>query len=368
VIYLEKKYTSALFSQQSKSSLWLAEAMAKYFGSVDHYDIRKVEVSLSSKGTEVIYEGKAVPEYDCLHVKGSFRFVDVLRTISQQFEGKCYNPINPEAYTIGHDKLLTHLKLQTFNIPMPTTYLSPSTVAGRKILEKINYPIVMKFPKGTQGKGVMFADSYAAASSMLDALETLRQPFLIQEYVDTDGSDIRAIVIGDKVAASMKRHAVEREIRANIHAGGKGEPVILDSHTRRIAIETAKAVGAEICAVDMLDGLKGALVIEVNLSPGLQGITACTGIDVADRIARFLFERTHQYKTSSSRDSTKKMMDGLTQIPKDQVQEIITNLDLRGNRILLPDIVQKVAEFEAHSEVILKVQAGKVSVERLNMG
>src|SRR3989338_8003938 len=92
-----------------------------------------------------------------------------------------YMPIKAETFTLGHDKLLTHLALQHFNIPMPMTYLASSAKAAKKILNEVAYPIVLKFPHGTQGKGVMFAESYAAASSMLDALIALKQPFLIQE-------------------------------------------------------------------------------------------------------------------------------------------------------------------------------------------
>ena len=111
-----------------------------------------------------------------------------------------------------------------------------------EVLKKVNYPIIMKFPKGTQGKGVMVADSFAGASSLLDALDFLKQPFIIQEFIETDGSDVRAIVIGDKVVASMARRAKEDEKRANIHAGGKGEAITLDSHTKKIAIDTAKVL------------------------------------------------------------------------------------------------------------------------------
>src|SRR3989338_1212755 len=100
---------------------------------------------------------------------------------------------------------------------------------------------------------VLCSLSLSAASSMLDAIDTLRQPFLIQQYIETEGSDIRAIVIGDKVAASMKRKAVMGEKRANIHAGGKGEPIVLDEHTKKIAVNAAKSIGAEICAVDILE-------------------------------------------------------------------------------------------------------------------
>jgi ribosomal protein S6--L-glutamate ligase len=273
-------------------------------------------------------------------------------------------PIKAETFTLGHDKLLTHLALQHFNIPMPTTYLASSTRAAKKVLNEVNYPIVLKFPHGTQGKGVMFAESYAAASSMLDALIVLKQPFLIQEYIETGGVDIRAFVIGNKVVASMKRKAVRGEMRANIHAGGTGEPCVLDEKTKRIAIDTAISIGAEICAVDLLESPKSPVVIEANLSPGLQGITKATGINVADKIAKYLFEKSEIFSARDRDEATTKIFEDLG-LSGEIAQQIITNLDFRGDRILLPKIVSDIAKFNDKDEVILKVEKGKLNVERI---
>src|SRR3989344_5314062 len=283
---------SAVMSLGSKSSLMIMKAMKNYFDSVDNIDLRDVEVNLGGGKLDVMYEGRAVPQYSCIYARGSFRYSTLLRAVTRTLYRSSFMPIKAETFTLGHDKLLTHLALQHFSIPMPTTYLASSTRAAKKILNGVTYPIVLKFPHGTQGKGVMFAESYAAASSMLDALFALKQPFLIQEYIETGGVDVRAIVVGDRVVASMKRRAVRGEMRANIHAGGVGEPYILDEKTKRIAIETAVSIGAEICAVDILESAKGPLVIEANLSPGLQGITKATGVDVADKIAKYLFEKS----------------------------------------------------------------------------
>jgi hypothetical protein len=230
----------------------------------------------------------------------------------------------------------------------------------------MNYPITLKFPHGTQGKGVMFADSFASASSMLDALETLKQPFIIQEYVETSGVDIRAIVVGDKVVASMKRKAVVGEKRANIHAGGKGESCVLDVHTKKIAIDTAKSIGAEICAVDMLESIKGPQVIEANLSPGLQGITATTEINVADKIAKFLYEKTKGFIEKDKKEGERKIFEdlGIPTIEKN-VQQIVTNLDIRSNKILLPEVVNDIAKFNEKEDVVIKVDKGKIFIERL---
>jgi ribosomal protein S6--L-glutamate ligase len=189
---------AALMSLGSKSSLMTVEAMRKYFSAVDDINIKNVEVTLGSKKLSILYNGKELPKYDCIYAKGSFRYAPLLRSITTAFYGAAYMPIKPNTFTIGHDKLLTHLALQYYKVPMPDTYVIASIDAAKKILEQIKYPIILKFPQGTQGKGVMFAESFAAAASMLDAIETLKQPFLIQEYIETEGSDIRALVVGDK--------------------------------------------------------------------------------------------------------------------------------------------------------------------------
>jgi RimK family alpha-L-glutamate ligase len=291
----------------------------------------------------------------------------LLRSITTAFYGAAYMPIKPNTFTIGHDKLLTHLALQYYKVPMPDTYVIASIDAAKKILEQIKYPIILKFPQGTQGKGVMFAESFAAAASMLDAIETLKQPFLIQEYIETEGSDIRALVVGDKVVAAYKRKAAAGEKRANIHQGGKGEPIVLDANTKKIAIDTAKSIGAEICAVDMLETVKGPKVLEANLSPGLQGITSVTKIDVADKIAKYLFEKTKEFSEKDKKTETSKMFTdlGVSGAGKDKTeQQIVTNLDIRSERILLPKIISKLSKFDEKEDVVIKAKEGKISVEK----
>ena len=348
----------------SKSSLMIIEAMRNYFDSVDNIDLRDVEVNLGVGKLDVMYEGRALPQYSCIYARGSFRYSTLLRAVTRTLYMSSYMPIKAETFTLGHDKLLTHLALQHFNIPMPMTYLASSTRAAKKILNEVAYPIILKFPHGTQGKGVMFAESYAAASSMLDALFALKQPFLIQEYIETGGVDVRAFVVGDKVVASMKRKAVKGELRANIHAGGTGEACVLDERTKRIAIDTSISVGADICAVDMLESAKGPLVIEVNLSPGLQGITKATSINVADKIAKFLFEKSQIFSARDRDEATLKIFEDLG-LSGDIAQQIITNLDFRASRILLPKIVTDIAKFGEKDEVVLKVEKGKLVVEKI---
>ena len=355
---------AAVMSLGSKSSLMIIEAMKNYFDSVENIDLRDVEVNLGAGKLDVLYEGRQLPQYSCIYARGSFRYAPLLRSVTRTLYRNSYMPINAETFTLGHDKLLTHLALQHFNIPMPATYFASSTRAAKKILNEVTYPIVLKFPHGTGGKGVMFAESYAAASSMLDALIALKQPFLIQQYIETGGVDVRALVVGDDVVASMRRKAVKGELRANIHAGGTGEACVLDGRTRRIAIDTAISIGAEVCAVDMLESSKGPLVIEVNLSPGLQGITKATGMNVADKIAKYLSQKSEIFSARDRDEATLKIFEDLG-LNNEMAQQIITNLDFRASRILLPKIVTDISKFGENDEVVLKVEKGKLVVEKI---
>ena len=354
---------SALISMGSVSSRWIAKAMAKYFDQVDEIKLKEIEINLTPKGAEVLHEGKPIKQYDCVYAKGSFRYSAVLRSLTTALCTSTYMPVKASTFTTAQDKLLTQLKLQQSKISMPQTYLAASPEGGKKILEKMNYPIIMKFPSGTQGKGVMFADSYPSASSMLDALTSLNQPFLIQEYVETGGVDTRVMVVGGKVIASMKRKAQKGEKRANLHAGGEGEACELDFNS--IAIKTAEVLGAEICGVDLIEGLKGPMVLEVNLSPGLQGITSVTKIDIADYMARHLYQQTKLSKNSGLVKEAGEVLYDLGITTKGEDQQIISNLDFRAERILLPKIMTSIAKFTEKDEVILQAKEGQIQINRL---
>ncbi|MFW6231014.1 MAG: ATP-grasp domain-containing protein, partial [Nanoarchaeota archaeon] len=266
---------------------------------------------------------------------------------------------------------LTHLILQQAKIPMPKTYLASSAQGSQALLEKVHYPIILKLLQGTQGKGVLFADSHAAASSILDTLSSLNKPFIIQEYIDTGGVDTRVIVCGDRVIGGMVRRAKPNEERANIHSGGKGEAAELSEPVKRVAIKAAKALKMDIGAVDILEGPKGPVVIEANLSPGLQGITEATGDNIAAKIAKHLYDRTVEFKQSRS-DVTAEQLFGdmgidINQAEEGKTQDIITNLDLRGDKIVLPEIVNKIAKFKEEDEVTITLEKGKVNLQKNEM-
>ena len=353
---------AAIVSLGGTSSHWISDAMRKHFETVDMIDIRDVEVLLESKKMKVMHRGEEVTGYDCVLVRGSFRYSAMLTAVTSVLQQESYVPVSADAISACHDKFLTQLKLQEHKIAMPSVYMASTGDSVRALLEKLPYPVVMKLPHGTQGKGVMFADSYASASSLIDALAALRQPFIIQDYVETGGRDLRAIVVGEKVVASMMRKSQNQEARANIHAGGKGEAIELDMKTQQLAIKAARAMGAEICGVDLLEGPTGPMILEVNVSPGLKGITAATGIDVAGEIANYLFERTKELKEG---EKSIKEKEAMKEIGKSaSMSEIVTTLDFKANRILLPDFVNKLAELNSEDEVIIKVEKGKVTIEK----
>lgn len=351
---------AAIISQGSVSSKWTFEAMKKYFDEVDEVDIRHLEISISGSSAQILYKGAPLKNYDCVYAKGSFRYSQVLRSLTSILQKECYMPIIPSAFTIAHDKLLTQLMMQQHSVPMPKTYISSTIASARELLSSLNYPIIMKFPQGTQGKGVMFADSFSSASSILDALSALKQSFIIQEFVDTGSTDLRAFVVGDKVVASMIRKGAADEVRSNIHVGGTGEAIEIDEHTKQIAIKAAKAIGAEICGVDILQSFKGPLVIEANISPGLQGITKATKVDVADRIAKYLYNQTKQrYDVKSSKDKKEVMAD----INNENV--IITNLDLRGARILLPEMASMISKLKTEDHVEISAKKNEIRLKKV---
>ncbi len=290
-----------IISLGGRSSKLIARACKKYFDSVDMLDIRNFEVHLTSKGINVTYEKKNLEKYDCIYLRGSFRYSLLQRSIARALSDEVYIPISAEAYTIGHDKFLTLLELQRNNIPIPKTHYAATASLARKILEKeVRYPVIIKVPRGTHGKGVMIADSLKSARTILDMLEVMKEPFIMQEFVKTKKtSDIRAVVVGDRVIAAYKRKAAKGDIRSNIHSGGTRDTHKLTTAQKEIAIRSAKAIKAEICGVDILNSRKPS-VIEINLSPGISAVKEVTGVNAQKEIAKYLYKKTKEFKKTKS--------------------------------------------------------------------
>jgi|TARA_B100001971_G_scaffold214596_1_gene253000 ribosomal protein S6--L-glutamate ligase len=350
----------AIISLKGESSSKIADEAKELFKVVDRLDIRKIEVHATSKGLNVLYEGNPIEKYDCIYVRGSHRYLLLQRTLTEALNKEVYMPIQPSAFTIGHDKFLTLAELQKNKVPIPTTYLAATVEGAKKILSKVNFPIIMKLSSGTQGKGVMSADSLQSANSILDTLEVFKQPYIIEEYIETNATDIRIIVAGDKIIGAMKRKATSEEMRANIHMGAIGSNFIPSLEMEEISLKAAKAIKSDICAIDILEGLK-PMVIEVNLSPGLEGITKATGKNIPKSIAEFLYEKTKKFKSSKT---TKDYNDVLKEI--DNGKEIITNLNIKTGKIRLPEIITKTTGFKDDDEVTISIDKGKLIVKKIN--
>ena len=196
----------------------------------------------------------------------------------------------------------------------------------------------------------------------MDALGVLNQLFIIQEYVETGSTDIRALVVGDKVIAAMRRKAQTEEKRANIHAGGIGQSVQLSPDLIRLAITTARALGADICGVDILESPLGPLVIEANISPGLQGLGKVSPVDLPDEIAKFLFFKTQEKVERRKKQGPVEVLREIDLDPE-ATQEIVSLLQLRGEKIILPEIINKIARFNEIKEYVITVKKGKIEIQ-----
>jgi ribosomal protein S6--L-glutamate ligase len=349
----------------------IVTALSNYFDTVDHINLKEIEISISgTERTTLTYRGKSLPTYDCMYIKGSYRYGMLLRSITQYFENeKTYIPIHAESFIIVNDKLLTHLELDKSRIPMPKTYVVATVESAKISLPKMKFPIIIKLPQGTHGKGVMMVDTIASAKGLLDTLSTLNQPFLIQEFVECGGEDVRCFVVGDQVVASMKRKAAGEDIRSNLHSGGVAEKFEASPAMKEIAVKAAKQLGCDICGVDILETPQGGVVIEANVSPGLQGITKASGIDVAGVMAKFLYEKTKE-KLDGNKEAGKKILEQEityvnTPVNNSPTQDIIVKLDFRGNRILLPESAMKLSGFTPENDYIMRVGKGKLELKRL---
>ncbi|MEM4244974.1 MAG: RimK family alpha-L-glutamate ligase [Candidatus Nanoarchaeia archaeon] len=353
----------AIISLGGTTSKNILEEAKKYFDVTEGIDIRHVDVRMGSDDWKVFYKGKEVENYDCVYIRGSYKYALLQSSITSALYNKSYMPLHSNSFTLGHDKLLTLIELQKLKIPLPTTYVSATSNAAKELFNTIRYPIIIKIPCGTQGKGVMVADSVQAARSVIDALDVFNQPYIIQEFLETDASDIRAIVCGDKVVACMKRkNPSSAEFRANIHQGGVGEPFLLDFDGEQVAVRAAKALKCDICAVDMLEYNGKMHVIEVNLSPGLEGINEALNSNVAVPIAKYLYERTKEFVDGKRNGDFNHVVKNIAP------QELISNLNIRGGMIRLPELVTKLTGFTPDDDVRIVASKGTLKIDKYKIG
>lgn len=245
-----------------------------------YMDITSHRPKIYHKNKEIQGVGAVIPR-----IGASITFYG--NAVLRQFEMMgCYCLNESVAIARSRDKLRAHQILARKGIGMPVTGFAHSTLMTNELIELVGgAPLVIKLLEGTQGKGVVLAETKKAAESVIDAFRNLNAYFLVQEFIkEAAGSDIRCLVIGDKVVASMIRKAKEGEFRSNLHRGGVAEKVKLTPEERKTATRAAKAMGLSVAGVDILRSNHGPLVMEVNSSPGLEGIERATEKPVADLI------------------------------------------------------------------------------------
>lgn len=198
----------------------------------------------------------------------------------------------------SRNKLRTMQILARKRIPIPKTLFAKDTSNIKEHIKLLGgAPIIIKLQEGTQGLGVMIADSKKSAKSIIESLYNMNVNIILQEYIEeANGEDIRVYIVGNKIVASMMRKSTEEDFRSNIHRGGTMESVTLTEYEKKIAIHTAKVLGLPVCGVDIIRSKRGPLVIEANSSAGLEGIETHTKVNVAGEIIKFLEKNAKRFR------------------------------------------------------------------------
>lgn len=269
----------------------LVKAALSQGHEVQVIDPLRCYMNITSTKPMVHFRDELLNEFDAIipRIGASITFYGT--AILRQFEMMGVYSLNEStSITRSRDKLRSLQILSRSDIGLPTTSYAHSTKMTSKLIEMVGgAPCVIKLVEGTQGKGVILAETAKAAESVIDGLRQMKAHFLVQEFIkESNGCDIRAFVIGDKVVASMMRQAKEGEFRSNLHRGGTAVPVELTAEENIVALKAARALGLNVAGVDLLRSKNGPLVIEVNSSPGLQGIETSTGLDIASMIITYI--------------------------------------------------------------------------------
>ncbi|MCK6262029.1 30S ribosomal protein S6--L-glutamate ligase [Vibrio sp. ZSDE26] len=258
---------------------------------VDIIDTQQCYMDITSNEPKVRYMGENLPYYDAVipRIGASITFYGT--AVVRQFEMMntfCVN--DSTAITRSRDKLSSLQLLSREGIGLPRTGFASKPDKIKDVIKNVGgAPVVIKLLEGTQGIGVVLAETDKAAESIIEAFMGLNANILVQEFIqEAKGADIRCFVVGGKVIAAMKRQAGEGEFRSNLHRGGTAQLVELTEEENATAVNAAKIMGLHVCGVDILQSERGPVVMEVNSSPGLEGIESATGKDVAGLIFEFI--------------------------------------------------------------------------------
>jgi ribosomal protein S6--L-glutamate ligase len=276
----------------------LADAARQRGQDAEVLDTLQFDIRVSRRSPELFYQGEPVGHVDAVipRIGASITYFGL--AVVRQFEMMGVYCLNEsQAIARSRDKLRSLQLLSRHDIGLPPTVYTRQAEHIPACIEQVEGPpVVVKLLQGTQGIGVILAESTMAASSVIEAFHGLEQNILIQKFIrEANGADIRALVVGGKVVAAMRRQAVAGEFRSNIHRGGTATKRKLSAEYRRTAVAAARVLGLTVAGVDMLESAEGPMVMEVNSSPGLEGIEKTTGVNVAEAIIEHV-ERQVNFK------------------------------------------------------------------------
>lgn len=280
----------------------LVEAAEARGHEIDVLDTLRIYMNITSLRPEARYQGKSLENYDAVIPRIGASITSYGTAVVRQFEMMGVWAVN-ESVAIGRsrDKLRSLQLLSRAGIGLPVTAFAHETRMTDDVLDIVGgEPVVIKLLEGTQGVGVVLAETRRSAKSVIEAFRGAKVDILVQEFIkEAGGSDIRMIVVGGKVIAAMKRQGGEGDFRSNLHRGGSSSKVKITPEERSTAIRAAKVMGLNVAGVDILRSNHGPVVMEVNSSPGLEGIEETTGFDVADAIIDFVEKNATPGKTKT---------------------------------------------------------------------
>ena len=256
----------------------------------------RFSIELEEGEPDLHFRSKPLSEYDAVLPRIGASITYFGTAVVRQFEQMdVYTPNTAAGISNSRDKLRSLQILSRHDIGIPHTTFVRDRADVLPAIERIGgAPVIIKILEGTQGVGVILADSTKVAEAIIETLQTAKQNVLIQQFIkESRGTDIRAFVVGDTVVAAMRRKATGDEFRSNVHRGGTTEAVTLDDHTAQIAVRAAQIMGLRVAGVDILESDNGPLIMEVNSSPGLEGIESATGLDIAGTIVDYIAQQVN---------------------------------------------------------------------------
>lgn len=280
----------------------LVEAAEKRGHSMQILNTLRCTVHIASHRPTVHYNGEPVNGFDAIIPRIGSSVTQYGLSVLRQFEMAGVWSLN-ESVAIGRsrDKLRALQILAKAGLGLPLTAFAHDPRQTDEVIKAVNGPpVVIKLLEGTQGIGVVLAETMSSAKSVIEAFRGANVNILVQEFIkEAGGTDIRAFVIGGKVVAAIKRTGAPDEFRSNLHRGGSAEVIRITPEERSTAVRAAKRMGLNVCGVDMLRSNHGPVIMEVNSSPGLEGIEKATGIDVAGRVIEFIEANAQVGKTKT---------------------------------------------------------------------